>query len=207
VSLNLRDVEVGGVFQAGCKAGTAGHPLPGVAVKIVEPQSGRKLDVGEEGLLLVKGPNVMLGYLQNEHETNNVISDGWYNTGDVARVDEDGFLTITGRLSRFSKIAGEMVPHAVLEQCYHEALGTDKQLVAVTSVPNEQKGEELVVLYAEGAGDADALHEIINNSSLPNIWRPRRDNYVRVESIPLLGSGKPDLVRLKEMALAAKKGP
>ena len=207
VSLNLPEVESGGVYQVGNKTGTVGHPIPGVAVKTVDPEDGRDMRVGEEGLLMVKGPNVMLGYLENERQTNNVIKDGWYDTQDMGRIDEDGFLLLTGRLSRFSKIGGEMVPHLRLEEVFHRALGTDEQLVAVTSVPHHQKAEELVVLYVDKAGDVGKLHEIIKNSELPNIWKPRRDNYIRIESMPVLGSGKLDIVRLRQIALAAKADP
>jgi acyl-[acyl-carrier-protein]-phospholipid O-acyltransferase/long-chain-fatty-acid--[acyl-carrier-protein] ligase len=204
VTLNVPDVDAGGVYQVGTKPGAVGHPLPGVAVKIVDTDSGERLDTGQSGLLMVKGPNVMLGYLNLDGKTEQVIKDGWYNTGDIAKVDEDGFITITGRLSRFSKIGGEMVPHVGVEQAYHDALGTSEQLVAVTSVPADKKGEELVVLYVEEAGDADKLHQIICDSELPNIFKPRRDNYVKVDSIPLLGTGKLDVMGLRKIALRAK---
>jgi len=155
--------------------------------------------------LFIKGPNVMLGYLNRQQQTAKVLKDGWYNTGDIGHLDEDGFLTITGRLSRFSKIGGEMVPHIGIEQAYLEGLGTSEQLVAVTGVPTEKKGEELVVLYLEKAGDAHKLHRIISRSSLPNMWKPRRDNYFKADALPLLGSGKLDLIALRQIALAAKQ--
>lgn len=204
VALNLPDVDLGGVFQVGTKPGAVGHPLPGVTVKIVDTDSGEPLDIGQSGLLMVKGPNVMLGYLDMEPKTAEVIKDGWYNTGDIAKVDEDGFITITDRLSRFSKIGAEMVPHLGVEQAYLDGLGTDEQIVAVTSVPAERKGEELVVLYLEAAGDPDKLHQIICSSSLPNIFKPRRDNYIKIDSMPLLGSGKLDVMALRKIALHAK---
>jgi acyl-[acyl-carrier-protein]-phospholipid O-acyltransferase/long-chain-fatty-acid--[acyl-carrier-protein] ligase len=204
VAFNVPNVDAGGVYQVGTKPGAVGHPLPGVAVKIVDTDSGERLDTGQSGLLMVKGPNVMLGYLNLDGKTEQVIRDGWYDTGDIAKVDEDGFITITDRLSRFSKIGGEMVPHVGVEQAYHDALGTSEQLVAVTGVPADKKGEELVVLYVEEAGDADRLHKIICDSDLPNIFKPRRDNYVKVDSIPLLGAGKLDVMALRKIALRAK---
>ncbi|MFC1738077.1 acyl-[ACP]--phospholipid O-acyltransferase [Planctomycetota bacterium] len=204
VSLNLPDVESGEMQQIGRKEGTIGHPIPGVAVKIADIESSETLPLGEEGLLMVKGPNVMLGYLNMPQKTTEVIKDGWYNTGDIARMDENGFLTITDRLSRFSKIAGEMVPHLGVEEVYHKGLDTDEQVVAVTSVPHIKKGEELVVLYVDKAGDPDKLHEIVSHSDLPNIWKPRRDNYIRIKEIPSLGSGKLDIVKLRKIASDVK---
>ncbi len=204
VSLNLADVESGEAYQIGNKEGTVGQPIPGVAVRIVSPESKKEVALGESGLLMIKGPNVMLGYLNKEKETAEVLEDGWYNTGDVAGIDEDGFLTITDRLSRFSKIGGEMVPHVGVEDVYLQGLDTDEQVVAVTSVPDARKGEELVVLYLEKAGGADKLHEIISSSNLPNMWKPKRDNYIRIESMPGLGSGKLDIMQLRKIAMESK---
>lgn len=204
VSLNLHHFESAGSYQVGNKQGTVGHPIPGVAVRIIDIESSEPLPLGHEGLITVKGPNVMLGYLGMEKETREVLKDGWYNTGDIGCIDEDGFLKITDRLSRFSKIAGEMVPHLGIEEAYHNALETEERLVAVTSIPDAKKGEELVVLHLDRAGGPDKLHEIITKSELPNIWKPRRDNYIRIEEIPALGSGKLDIMKLKKIALTAK---
>jgi len=204
VSLNIPDVQPDRTCQLGTKTDSVGRPIPGVAVKIVDIETKKPLAVGDEGLLLVKGPNVMLGYLNDEQQTEEVLQNGWYNTGDIARIDADGFITITDRLSRFSKIGGEMVPHVGVEEAYLNALDTDEQIVAVTAVPHHQKGEELVVLHLEKAGKADELHEIIAGSNLPNIWKPTRNNYIKIESMPMLGSGKLDIVNLKKIALAAK---
>lgn len=199
-TLSIPDVEVMGVRQVGVKPGSVGHPLPGVAVKVVDPETGQRMAVGQPGLLWIKGPNVMLGYLNNPAKTAEVLRDGWYNTGDVAIVDKDGFVTITDRLSRFSKIAGEMVPHVAIEDVYHKGLGKTEQVLVVTSVPDEKKGERLVVLYTDQAGDVARLQEIIKESNLPNLWKPAADAYYRIESIPLLGSGKLDLKAVKEWA-------
>jgi len=205
VALNIPDVQADGVYQVGNKEGSVGRPIPGVAAKIASIETKESLSIGAEGLLLVKGPNVMLGYLHLKDKTDEVLKDGWYDTGDIAKIDADGFITITDRLARFSKIAGEMVSHISVEEVFLNTLGTSEQLIAVTAVPNDKKGEELVVLYLPQAGTAEQLHEIITKSSLPNISKPRRDNYIKVESMPTLGSGKLDVAKLKEIALSVKK--
>ncbi|MCH9023097.1 MAG: AMP-binding protein, partial [Planctomycetes bacterium] len=200
ISLNLPDVEDNGFTQIGNKEGSVGHPIPGVAVKTVDPESGVELGPGASGELWVKGPNVMQGYLNDEAKTSEVITEGWYHTGDIGHVDEDGFITIVDRLSRFCKIGGEMVSHVAVEQAYREGLGMGEQVVAVTSVQDASKGEQLAVLYMEAEVDADKLHEIISGSDLPNLWKPRRDHYFKIESMPLLGTGKLDLRALKRLA-------
>jgi len=140
VSFNVVDFRAPGFFQVGTKHGTVGHPLPGVSVKIIDPDTGEELPQGEAGLLHVKGPNIMTGYIGMPEKTAEVLHDGWYNTGDVAFLDEDGFITITDRLARFSKIAGEMVPHTKVEDELHRLLGLSEQAMAVTGVPDSGKG-------------------------------------------------------------------
>ena len=205
ITLSLPDVEVGGVRQHGSKDGSVGHPIPGVVIKVVDPESGVELKTGEAGLMLVKGPNVMLGYLGRPDKSAEVIKDGWYVTGDIGVLDSDGFIRITDRLSRFSKIGGEMVPHGVVEDELHNRLG-QAGVVAVTAVPDEKKGERLVVLYSREAVDAATLQRHMSESALPNLWKPGRDSYVEVDSLPILGTGKLDLKGIKEIALAAVGG-
>ncbi|MHC4394176.1 MAG: AMP-binding protein [Planctomycetota bacterium] len=204
VSFNLPDEQKSRPDEIVNKEGTVGRPVPGVMVKIVDVQTSGPVPTGQTGLLMVKGPNVMLGYLNNPEETARVIKDGWYNTGDIAKVDDDGFLIITDRLSRFSKIGGEMVPHLSIEQIFLNALDTHEQIVAVTSVPDHKRGEELVVLHLEKAGTAEKLHQIIAKSKLPNMWKPRRHNYFRIKSMPTLGSGKLDVMQLRKIAETVK---
>ena len=146
VSVNLPTVTVNGVRQVGAKVGTIGHPLPGVATKIVDPESSDPLDFGREGLLLVTGPNVMRGYLGRDDLTKTKVRDGWYDTGDIGKMDVDGFITLTGRIQRIAKIAGEMVPLELLEDEMHKALGTADRVFAVTAVPDKKRGERIVVL-------------------------------------------------------------
>jgi len=204
ITLSLPDVEIDGVRQLGAKEGSVGHPVPGVALRVVDPESGRVLKPGESGLILVRGPNVMVGYLGRTDKTAEAVRDGWYVTGDIGVLDEDGFLRITDRLSRFSKIAGEMVPHGVVEDELHGRLG-QTGVLAVTAVPDEKKGEKLVVIYTKGAADAETLQRHLAESALPNLWKPGRDCYLEVESLPMRGTGKLDLRGLRELALAALK--
>jgi acyl-[acyl-carrier-protein]-phospholipid O-acyltransferase/long-chain-fatty-acid--[acyl-carrier-protein] ligase len=206
VSLNMFDVNMGNqtlgdVVQQANKPGTIGRPIPGVVAKIIDPDDpSRDLGYDHEGLLLVKGPNVMRGYLGQPGKTAEVLRDGWYSTGDIARIDHEGFITITDRLSRFSKIGGEMVPHLAVEEALQKALGATQQVCAVTALPDERKGEKIVVLLTPAAGDPAEAHRLLKESDLPNLWRPAPANYKTIETIPLLGSGKMDLGALKEMA-------
>ncbi|MCA8960654.1 MAG: MFS transporter [Planctomycetes bacterium] len=212
VSLNLPDVEHGDVRHIAHKPGTIGHPIPGVAVKVVDAESFEDLSVGEEGMLLVRGPNVMAGYLGQPEKTAEVKRDGWYVTGDVAKLDRDGFVTITGRLSRFSKIGGEMVPHLRVEEMIQRVIDERQACsieareagecaeVAVTSVPDTDKGERLVVLVSRVTVPTDEIIEALRDSGLPKLWIPRADSFLEVESLPKLGSGKLDLKAIGELA-------
>ncbi len=199
-TLSLPHVEADGVAQRGWKEGCVGLPLPGVAVKITDPDTGRTLPLGEAGLLKVKGPNVMLGYLGKPELTAEVLQDGWYNTGDVAQMDAEGFVAITDRLSRFSKIGGEMVPHLAIEDALHRQLGCSTQVLAVMSVPDERKGEKLVLLYTDEAGDAARVAQAVEAADIPNLWKPGREASFRIEALPVLGTGKLDLRALKDLA-------
>ena len=197
---NVPNVERGWIHQVGRKPGTIGHPLPGVAARVVDPETFAELPPGQQGLLLIKGANVMLGYLDDEARTREVLRDGWYVTGDIAAIDPDGFITIHDRLSRFSKIAGEMVPHAGLEEEIHAALATTGESVcAVTAVPDEHKGERLAVLHTVDL-DVAALRSALGARGLPNLWIPRPEAFIRVDALPLLGSGKLDLRRIRAIA-------
>lgn len=142
----------------------------------------------------------MRGYLGQPEKTAKVIQDGWYTTGDIARVDPDGFIFLLDRLMRYSKIGGEMVPHLALEEELLQGLGAVNQILFVTAAPDERKGEQLVVLFTPEVGDPEKLHAIVKESSLPNLWHPRKDNFFQIEEMPALGSGKLDLKQLKVMA-------
>jgi acyl-[acyl-carrier-protein]-phospholipid O-acyltransferase/long-chain-fatty-acid--[acyl-carrier-protein] ligase len=201
VSASVPDFRAAGFYQVGQKRGRIGHPLPGVSVRIVDPETLEPLPTGTAGLLLVKGPNVMLGYLNRPEKTAEVIHEGWYVTGDLAMVDSDGFLTITDRLSRFSKIGGEMVPHLKVEEGLHELLGSTELAFAVMGIPDEKKGEKLVVLHTLPEERLKEIQTQLAASSLPNLWIPRPNAYFRVDKIPVLGSGKLDLRSIRDLAL------
>ena len=185
------------------KEGSVGRPVPGVTAKVVDPETFEPLPLGTSGMLLVNGPNVMKGYLGQPEETAKVIRDGWYVTGDIAMVDTHGFIQITGRLSRFSKIGGEMVPHVRIEETMHKILGVEDeghQKLVVTSVPDERKGERLIVVHTQLEMSPAEICRRLATEGLPNIWLPAPDDFLEVESIPVLGSGKTDLKALSEIA-------
>lgn len=224
VAVNTHDFRAAGFRQVGAKRGKIGHPLSGVSVRIVDPETRVPLDIGQPGLMLVRGPNVMQGYLGKAAKSAEVLielpSDGvrrefeqdtaenvagfaaakWYVTGDIAAIDEDGFLQITDRMSRFSKIGGEMVPHIKVEERLHELAGATEQTFVVAGVPDEKKGERLVVLHKLADGSLRDCLEKLAQTDLPNLWKPRADQFFRVENFPMLGTGKLDLRKAKETA-------
>jgi acyl-[acyl-carrier-protein]-phospholipid O-acyltransferase/long-chain-fatty-acid--[acyl-carrier-protein] ligase len=215
VAVNTQDFRSAGFLQVGGKRGKIGHPLPGISVRIVDPETRAPVPPGQAGLLLVKGPNVMLGYLGLEAKTSEVlVSEGnkeisrvpevanrWYVTGDIVAMDEDGFLQITDRLSRFSKIGGEMVPHGKVEEVLHEVVETTEQTFVVTGVKDEKKGEQLVALHTLGDEMLQSCLDKLARSNLPNLWKPRADRFFRVETFPCLGTGKLDLRRVRQIAV------
>jgi acyl-[acyl-carrier-protein]-phospholipid O-acyltransferase/long-chain-fatty-acid--[acyl-carrier-protein] ligase len=199
VAVNVPDIVHGTQRQVGNKPGTVGHPIPGIAARVVHPDTGQPLPSGAEGLLLVKGPNRMVGYLGQPDKTAEVMRDGWYVTGDIAAIDEDGFIRITDRVSRFSKIGGEMVPHMKVEDAINSILG-DRACV-VTAIPDPQKGERLVVLYTTTGITRDELWEGVCRTDLPRLWIPKREHFYAIEALPVLGTGKVDLRQAKSLAL------
>jgi acyl-[acyl-carrier-protein]-phospholipid O-acyltransferase/long-chain-fatty-acid--[acyl-carrier-protein] ligase len=154
-------------------------------------------------MLLIRGPNVMQGYLNKPELTAEVVRDGWYTTGDIAILHPDGFIQITGRESRFSKIGGEMVPHIKIEETLQRIVGAGEEelKVAVTAVPDERKGERLVVLHTRLDKSPDQVCRDLAAAGLPNLWIPSPDSFLEVEQIPVLGTGKFDLKGMKEVAL------
>ena len=186
--------------QLGTKDGSIGQPIPGVAMRITDLDSAEPLPVNAEGMLEVKGPNVMLGYLDNQALTDSVMREGWYITGDIARIDEDGFVFIHDRLSRFSKIAGEMVPHVLIEEIILKELDIPANSIFVASAPDHKRGEQLIVIHTAEATASSDLRHIIHKSDIPHLWKPRRHNYLEIEKMPVTGSGKLNMRELSQIA-------
>jgi acyl-[acyl-carrier-protein]-phospholipid O-acyltransferase/long-chain-fatty-acid--[acyl-carrier-protein] ligase len=182
------------------KPGSVGRPLPGVEVRTADPDTGAPVEAGKPGMLLVRGPNVMKGYLDEPAKTAEALKDGWYVTGDIAVIDSEGYVTLVGRLSRFTKIAGEMVSHVAVEDKLNEAAGASEQTFVVTGVPDEARGERLVVLYSGWDGELDALIEKVRALGLPRLWTPSKQDFHKVDAIPALGTGKLDLKGVNELA-------
>jgi acyl-[acyl-carrier-protein]-phospholipid O-acyltransferase/long-chain-fatty-acid--[acyl-carrier-protein] ligase len=202
VAVNGRDYRAPGFLQIAARRGRIGHPLPGVSVKVVDIDTGNPLPPGTAGMLMVKGPNVMLGYLGKPHKTAEVLVNGWYTTGDVAVMEEDGFLTITDRLSRFSKIGGEMVPHIRIEEKLHELAESSEQVFAVTGLPDEKKGERIMVVTILAGQRLESVLEKVAQCDLPPLWKPKAGQFVHVDALPVLGTGKLDLRAVKTIAIS-----
>jgi acyl-[acyl-carrier-protein]-phospholipid O-acyltransferase / long-chain-fatty-acid--[acyl-carrier-protein] ligase len=185
--------------RGGARRGSVGRPLPGIDAMVVDVETGAGPLVGAEGLLLVRGPSQMAGYLGEPELTRAATRDGWYVTGDIALLDEDGFIHITDRLSRFSKIAGEMVPHMKIEEEL-QALLREPHGCVVTAVPDDAKGERLIVFHTDPALTAQAIWERLGDSSLPKLWIPKREDIRFVAAIPTLGTGKVDLRAVRALA-------
>jgi len=202
-SCNVHDAIVPDTYhvQVGGKAGTIGLPLPGTAIKIVDPESFEELTCGEDGMILIGGVQVMKGYLKNSEKTDEVIKEiegiRWYITGDKGHVDKDGFLSIVDRYSRFAKIGGEMVSLGLVEQEISKILEEESQ-ISITAIPDAKKGESLVLL-AEGACEIEELKAKIKELGLNPLFVPT--HYFKVDELPKLGSGKADFKGMKRVAL------
>ena len=192
--------------QLGKKTGAVGRLMPGMTARIVDPDTGAELPMGETGMVWMRGANVFPGYLNDPEKTAAAFQDGWFITGDLGRFDEDGFLFIEGRLSRFSKIGGEMVPHGTIEQRIVQAFGWDEQdgpAAVIVGVPDASKGEALVLLTTKEV-TAEQLRTKLIEGGLPNLWIPRIIR--RLEKIPMLGTGKTDLKACRLLAIELTKG-
>lgn len=204
VSVNIPPSRSAAKYQPDCIEGSVGRPLPGICARIVQAETGEELPAGEDGMLIVTGPNVMKGYIGQDDLTAKAVRDGWYTTGDIAHIDDQGFIHITGRLSRFSKIGGEMVPHLRVEEELSRLLveGDEDESVrvCVTSVPCPKKGERLIVLHLPTEQTVEALRDGLKAAGLPNLFIPAADSFLEVEAIPLLGTGKLDLKQAKDIA-------
>jgi acyl-[acyl-carrier-protein]-phospholipid O-acyltransferase/long-chain-fatty-acid--[acyl-carrier-protein] ligase len=202
-AVNLPEPKAGpkDAVQPSSRDGSVGKLAPGIAARVTCPDTGERRSLHETGMLWLKGANIFEGYLDDATRSAEVLDDGWFKTGDLGRFDEDGFLYIEGRLSRFSKIGGEMVPHETVESRIIEALDLprDERTIAVAGIPDEAKGEALVLLTTREIDSRD-LRERLSSVGVPNLWIPK--TIKRIETMPVLASGKLDLARCKELALA-----
>jgi len=205
VSVNLPEPgseKSGEYVQPSSRLGSVGKMAPGIAAQIREPETDRKLSLHDSGMLWLRGPNIFEGYLKDPERTAEVLDNGWFETGDIGRFDEDGFLYIEGRLSRFSKIGGEMVPHEAIEQKIVDLFdlsGKDERTIAIVGIQDETKGEALLLLTTVDV-DLAQLRAKLHEAGISNLWIPKRVQ--RVESIPVLGSGKLDLKKCRELVKA-----
>ena len=177
------------------KPGSVGRPLKGIEIRIADPDTGEPRPAGQEGMILINGPSRMREYYKSPELTAQAMRDGFYITGDLGYVDEDGFLYVTDRIARFSKIAGEMVPHLRIEETI-----SDLTPSFVTGVPDQRRGERLIVLYTNPETTAEAIHKRLNGSELPQLWVPKKEDIYAVPAIPVLTNGKIDLMQARALA-------
>ncbi|MFZ4767139.1 MAG: AMP-binding protein, partial [Roseimicrobium sp.] len=212
-NLNLPDPEPvaeleSSVVMPSYRFGSVGQPLPGLAIRITHPETDEPLSIHQSGMIWFKGANVFPGYLKNQKKTDEVLKDEWFRTGDIGRMDADGFLYIEGRLSRFSKIGGEMVPHETVEEALLKVLNLDGETtrrIAIVGVPDIEKGEALVMLTTQQGGSLqqeilDLRYKLLDRG-MPPLWIPKK--MIRVSEIPVLASGKLDLKACEKLAKAA----
>lgn len=190
------------------RLGSVGQMLPGLAIRITNPDTHQPQPLHQSGIIWFKGANIFTGYLNDPKRSADVLNeDGWFRTGDVGRVDLDGFLYIEGRLSRFSKIAGEMVPHETVEDALVRALGLEGEStrrIAIVGVPDVDKGEALVMLTSiTGGPEAQEIVQLryrLIERGVPPLWIPKK--MIRVTEIPVLASGKLDIKGCEKIAKA-----
>lgn len=199
VAINLNN----SIYTLGTKAdhpGSIGSALPGIHARIIDPDTGVEQAPGVEGKLQVRAGSVMKGYLNEPYLTEKAIQNNYYDTGDMAKMDADGYIYITGRVSRFSKIGGEMVPHEGVEDVLTSIHQSEFREIAVAGAKDANKGERLVIFYTCDELDVPGIIAEMRTRGLPNIWIPKADDFVKIAELPMLGSGKLDLKGLKELA-------
>lgn len=187
-------------YQTDTREGSVGQLFAGMQAAVMNPENGEFLPLGQEGVLCLRGGNIFAGYLNAPKLNAEKIKDGWLITGDIASLDSDAFIYIKGRVSRFSKIGGEMVPHALVEDFITKALKQEESevpTIAVTSRESSSKGEELVLVTTLDV-DASELRKTLSDMGLSNLWIPKV--IVKVAEIPTLASGKLSLGEIKKLA-------
>jgi len=204
----LGDDDSGHVWIPSHRQGSVGQMVPGLALRITHPETFAPQSIHTSGMIWFKGANIFEGYLHDPKRTAEVVDEnGWFRTGDIGRMDMDGFLHIEGRLSRFSKIGGEMVPHETVEDALIKAMGLENEAVrkiAVVGIPDPEKGEALILLTAIPGGPEhqeilDLRYRLLDKG-LPPLWIPKK--MIRVNDIPILSSGKLDVQACEKVARA-----
>ena len=199
-SVNLPDINI--PYKLRNRPGTVGKAFSGTEFRIVDPDSLEPIPTGEDGLILIGGPQIMKGYLKMPEKTAEVIEliDGfrWYRTGDKGHLDEDGFLTIVDRYSRFAKIGGEMISLTTVEEEILDALNTKDLEIAATCLPDQRKGEKIVLLATNNL-DESHFKKLLTDAKVNPLFHPAQ--VILVDEIPKLGSGKTDFGETKKIAL------
>ncbi len=191
-----------GRWVRGYESGTVGQPAAGTAIAIVDIKTGQVLPRGRqnEGLIFVAGPQVMLGYFGKPELTAEVLRNGYYCTGDIGSVDENGMLRITDRFSRFAKVGAEMVPLGNVEAAIREVAQVDELAVALTAIPDDERGERLIVVYTDLKATPGEITDRLKDK-LPSLWVPKPRDFVKVDALPVGPTGKLDLKAVKNIAL------
>lgn len=203
-SVNTRDslMDDYKTVVVGNKPGTVGVPMPGCQFRVVDPETMQELPLGEDGLILVGGAQIMKGYLKDPERTAAALTviDGrrWYKTGDKGHIDEDGFITIVDRYSRFAKLGGEMVSLGAVDFKISENAVFDSIDHFTVAVPDSGKGEKIVLVYA-GEESEEKVKQLLHQIGLPPLMVPGA--VVKVENLPKLGSGKADVQTGKKIAM------
>lgn len=189
------------------REGTVGRLLPGILAEVRDAEGGHALGPDAQGLLWISGANVMAGYHGNEAATADVMRDGWYCTGDIAVIHQDGCVEIAGRRSRFAKVGGEMVPLGMVEDALMAQLGDDGEAdsppLAVVAVADDSRGERLVVLHRRLDRSPADLRRGVIASGLPPVFAPAAADFFELAELPITATGKLDLGRLRQIASSA----
>ncbi|MCQ2099597.1 acyl-[acyl-carrier-protein]-phospholipid O-acyltransferase / long-chain-fatty-acid--[acyl-carrier-protein] ligase [Fibrobacter sp. UWH9] len=189
-------------MQLNNKPGTVGPALPGTQFLIVDPETNEPLPTGEAGMILIGGCQVMKGYLKDPDRTKAAIVnlDGirYYRTGDKGYLDQDGFLTIVDRYSRFAKLGGEMISLGAVEKKIQDTPVLEGCDYLITTVPDAAKGEKIVLLYQGEKDPKTVLTELRASNNFPPIMLP--SVAFQVEKVPKLGTGKADFTTAKKLA-------
>jgi acyl-[acyl-carrier-protein]-phospholipid O-acyltransferase/long-chain-fatty-acid--[acyl-carrier-protein] ligase len=191
ISVNMPDAN---------KPGSVGKPLPNVEVMIENYETGERCGPNEIGRILVKGPNVMKGYYNDLEETSMRIRHGWYDTGDMGYLDEDGYLWHVGRLKRFVKIGGEMISLVKVEEELEKVLPKEIEC-CVVEVPDEIKGAKIVAVVSQKIDEKSVVKQLAK--VLPNLAMPKQ--FLIIEELPKMGSGKINFSKVQEMVIERLK--